>query len=196
MCIPLNPLKSSGVEVGLHFMDEPTNDLDITTLTVLEDYLDSFEGIVITVSHDRYFLDRCVRRIIAFEGNGVLRQYEGGYTDYSLKKSVEKEESETKPAGSAAKTDSPDVKKGQRTRGPQKLRFSYREQKDYETIEGDITALEEKIEKLEQEMAAASTDFVKLNRIMADKEEAERLLEEKMDRWMYLEELAAKIAGQ
>lgn len=177
-------------------LDEPTNDLDITTLTVLEDYLDSFEGIVITVSHDRYFLDRCVRRIIAFEGNGVLRQYEGGYTDYSLKKSVEKEESETKPAGSAAKTDSPDVKKGQRTRGPQKLRFSYREQKDYETIEGDITALEEKIEKLEQEMAAASTDFVKLNRIMADKEEAERLLEEKMDRWMYLEELAAKIAGQ
>lgn len=177
-------------------LDEPTNDLDITTLTVLENYLDSFDGIVITVSHDRYFLDRCVRRIIAFEGNGVLRQYEGGYTDYSLKKSFEKEEAEAKQAGSASKADSPDTKKGQRTRGPQKLRFSYREQKDYETIEGDITALEEKIEKLEKEMSAASTDFVKLNQIMADKEEAERLLEEKMDRWMYLEELAAKIAEQ
>lgn len=177
-------------------LDEPTNDLDITTLTVLENYLDSFDGIVITVSHDRYFLDRCVRRIIAFEGNGVLRQYEGGYTDYSLKKSFEKEETGAKQAGSASKADSPDTKRGQRTRGPQKLRFSYREQKDYETIEGDITALEEKIEKLEKEMTAASTDFVKLNQIMADKEEAERLLEEKMDRWMYLEELAAKIAEQ
>ena len=89
MCIPLNPLKSSGAEVGLHFMDEPTNDLDITTLTVLEDYLDTFPGIVITVSHDRYFLDRIAKRIFAFEGNGKITQYEGGYTDYMNKRPEE-----------------------------------------------------------------------------------------------------------
>ena len=199
MCIPLNPLKSSGVEVGLHFMDEPTNDLDTKTLTILEDYLDNYDGIVITVSHDRYFLDRVVRRIFAFEGNGVLRQYEGGYTDYALKKSAEKEEQEAeqaKKAGNASKTNAQVTQKGQRTRGPQKLKFTYQEQKDYETIESDIAALEEKIEALESEMVAVSTDFVKLNQIMAEKEAAESMLNEKMDRWMYLEELAARIAEQ
>ena len=180
-------------------LDEPTNDLDIQTLTILEDYLDTFAGIVITVSHDRYFLDRTMKRIFAFEEDGKLKQYEGGYTDYSLKKLAEKEEQEAeqaKKAGNASKTNTQQAQKGQRTRGPQKLKFTYQEQKDYETIESDIAALEEKIEKLESEMAAVSTDFVKLNQIMADKEAAESLLEEKMDRWMYLEELAARIAEQ
>lgn len=180
-------------------LDEPTNDLDIATLRILEDYLDRFQGIVIVVSHDRYFLDRTVRRIFAFEENGRLAQYEGGYTDYSLKKLTEKEEAETEQAkktGGVSKGSTQQTQKGQRTRGPQKLKLTYQEQKDYETIESDIAVLEEKIEKLESEMAAVSTDFVKLNQIMADKEAAERLLEEKMDRWMYLEELAAKIAEQ
>lgn len=178
-------------------MDEPTNDLDIRTLTILEDYLDHFDGIVITVSHDRYFLDRTVRRIFAFE-NGQINQYEGGYTDYSLKKAAGMaiEEAAQAKKTDNGKTDAQASQKGQRTRGPQKLKFTYQEQKDYETIESDIAALEEKIEKLEKKMAAASTDFVKLNQIMADKEAAESLLEEKMDRWMYLEELAAKIAEQ
>lgn len=195
----LNLLRVLASAPNFILLDEPTNNLDIATLTILEDYLDRYEGIVAAVSHDRYFLDRTMKRIFAFEENGKLKQYEGGYTDYSMKKSADKEEEEekrTRKAGSVSKTNTQEVQKGQRTRGPQKLRFTYQEQKDYETIEADIAALEEKIETLEGEMAAASTDFVKLNRIMADKEAAEAALEEKMDRWMYLEELAAKIAEQ
>lgn len=195
----LNLLRVLLTSPNVLIMDEPTNDLDIATLTILEDYLDHFEGIVIVVSHDRYFLDRTMKRIFAFEGDGQIRQYEGGYTDYSLKKSAKKEEQEAEQAkktGNASKTNTQQTQKGQRTRGPQKLKFTYQEQKDYETIESDIAVLEEKIEKLESEMAAVSTDFVKLNQIMADKEAAESLLEEKMDRWMYLEELAARIAEQ
>ena len=195
----LNLLRVLLTSPNVLIMDEPTNDLDIATLTILEDYLDHFDGIVIVVSHDRYFLDRTMKRIFAFEGDGQIRQYEGGYTDYSLKKSAKKEEQEAEQAkktGNASKMNTQQTQKGQRTRGPQKLKFTYQEQKDYETIESDIAALEEKIEKLESEMAAVSTDFVKLNQIMADKEAAESLLEEKMDRWMYLEELAARIAEQ
>lgn len=180
-------------------LDEPTNDLDITTLTILEDYLDSYDGIVITVSHDRYFLDRVVRRIFAFEEEGKLRQYEGGYTDYSLRKSEEKVSEDierSKKTGNESKTNTQANQKGQRVRGPQKLKFTYQEQKDYEIIESDIAILEEKIEVLEKEIVAASTDFVKLNQLITEKEETESMLEEKMDRWMYLEELAARIAEQ
>ena len=175
-------------------LDEPTNDLDIATLTILEDYLDSFQGIVITVSHDRYFLDRVVRRIFAFEGDGVLRQYEGGFTDYAARKAAEAEAEEESRAD--VKPAAPPKEKGQRTRGPQKLKFTYKEQKDYETIEADMAALEERIAGLEEEIQASARDFVKLNQLMEEKEKAEKELEEKMDRWMYLEELAAKIAEQ
>lgn len=185
-------------------LDEPTNDLDIQTLTILEDYLDSFQGIVITVSHDRYFLDRVVRRIFAFEGDGRVRQYEGGFTDYQAAfferemlagtdsgTSGKKRSSEEDTAKQEAKADAEAARRQGR-----KLRFSYKEQKDYETIEADIAALEEKIETLEKAMEASAHDFVKLNQLMAEKEELEAALEEKMDRWMYLEELAAKIAAQ
>ena len=195
----LNLLRVLASAPNVILLDEPTNNLDIATLTILEDYLDRYEGIVVTVSHDRYFLDRTMKRIFAFEEDGKLKQYEGGYTDYALRKAAEKaeaEEKQEKKAGGALKADAQPQQKGQRTRGPQKLKFTYQEQKDYETIESDIAALEEKIEKLENEMAAVSTDFVKLNQIMADKEAAESLLNEKMDRWMYLEELAARIAEQ
>lgn len=174
-------------------LDEPTNDLDIATLQILEDYLDHFQGIVITVSHDRYFLDRVVRRIFSFEENGVLEQHEGGYTDYALRK-AQKEEAQqpvmqqTKTAGESGKKWNAD-----RTR---KLKFTYQEAKEYETIESDIAALEEKLEKLEADMIAFATDFVKLKDFTEQKEEAEQLLEEKMERWMYLEELAKKIAEQ
>ena len=195
----LNLLRVLASSPNFILLDEPTNNLDIATLTILEDYLDRYEGIVVTVSHDRYFLDRTMKRIFAFEEDGKLRQYEGGYTDYSLRKLSEKEEVETEQArklGNVSKTNANVTAKGQRTRGPQKLKFTYQEQKDYETIENDISELEEKIEMLETEMAAASTDFVKLNQLMADKEATESLLEEKMDRWMYLEELAARIAEQ
>lgn len=179
-------------------LDEPTNDLDIRTLTVLEDYLDNFDGIVITVSHDRYFLDRVVRRIFAFEPDGKLKQYEGGYTDYMLRNQSENqmdtEKSRMGKAGSDAGAGT--EKEKFRKNHEQKLKFTYQEQKDYETIESEIVALEEKIDLLEKEMGTVSTDFVKLNQIVTDKEVAEKLLEEKMDRWMYLEELAAKIAEQ
>ena len=111
-------------------------------------------------------------------------------------KEVKMEAEQEKKAGNGVKTDAQVTKKGQRTRGPQKLKFTYQEQRDYETIESEIAALEEKIDMLDQEMAAASTDFVKLNQLVTEKEEAENLLEEKMDRWMYLEDLAARIAEQ
>lgn len=195
----LNLLRVLASSPNFILLDEPTNNLDIATLTILEDYLDSYEGIVVTVSHDRYFLDRTMKRIFAFEEDGKLKQYEGGYTDYALRKFSEKEGMETelvKKNGITSKTDSQVTQKGQRTRGSQKLKFTYQEQKDYETIESDIAALEEKIGMLEAEMVAASTDFVKLNQLMTEKESAENMLEEKMNRWMYLEELAAKIAGQ
>lgn len=180
-------------------MDEPTNNLDITTLTILEDYLDRYEGIVVTVSHDRYFLDRTMKRIFAFEEGGKLRQYEGGYTDYAMRKATEKEAAEAEQAakaGNTAKASAPVAEKAQRSRGPQKLKFTYKEQKDYETIEADMAALEDKIAALEKDIAASASDFIKLGKLMAEKEEAEAALEEKMERWMYLEELAAKIAEQ
>ena len=116
----LNLLRVLATSPNFILLDEPTNNLDIATLTILEDYLDRYEGIVVTVSHDRYFLDRTMKRIFAFEGDGKLRQYEGGYTDYSLKKSAEKEAEEAeqeKKAGNGVKTDAQVTKKGQRTRG-------------------------------------------------------------------------------
>lgn len=186
-------------------LDEPTNDLDVTTLTILEDYLDNFDGIVITVSHDRYFLDRIVQRIFAFEENGKLRQYEGGYSDYALRKSVEAELAEEgngmrKVSGQAAAIPSADGtgKKGKpQEMKSKKLKFTWQEQKDYETIESDIALLEEKIASLEEQIVKAATDFVKLNQLTSEKEETEAKLEEKMDRWMYLEDLAARIeAGE
>ena len=168
-------------------LDEPTNDLDVTTLTILEDYLDHFDGIVITVSHDRYFLDRIVKRIFAFDGNGNLRQHEGGYTEYAARIAAEEPEEVVKAP----------VKKGVDTRVKEKkLKFTYKEEKEYETIESDIAALEDKIEELEASMSKFARDFVKLNQITKEKEEAEALLEEKMDRWMYLEDLKAKIDAQ
>lgn len=174
-------------------LDEPTNDLDIATLRILEDYLDTFQGIVIVVSHDRYFLDRTVRRIFAFEGDGVLVQHEGGYTDYVNRKKWEMESEsgdKSDASNSNANTDSgKNWKSGQK----RKLKFTYQEQKDYESIEGEMAALEEKIKQIDADYLKYSKDFVKLNELTKQKEEAEALLEEKMDRWMYLEDLAARI---
>lgn len=173
-------------------LDEPTNDLDIPTLTILEDYLDSFNGIIIAVSHDRYFLDNLVDRIFAFEGEGVLRQYEGGYTDYLEAKqrySTEKTTSQNESKKSNSKDD-------WKQNRPTKLKFSYKEQKEYETIDEDIAALEEKIESLDQEMIANATNSAKLSELMKAKEEAEKALEEKMERWVYLNDLAEQIEAQ
>jgi len=173
-------------------LDEPTNDLDIETMTILEDYLDSFDGIVITVSHDRYFLDRVVRRIFSFEGNGLIEQYEGGYTDY-INKKKDKEQLTLKNADKVkSKSENKAEKESYKTRN-KKLKFSYNEQREYETIEDDIAQLEEKLGELEEEMNRNATNSVKLKEIMEEKEETENLLMEKMDRWEYLEELAKKI---
>lgn len=185
-------------------LDEPTNDLDTRTLAILEDYLDSYEGIVIVVSHDRYFLDRVTRRIFAFEGNGKIRQYEGGYTDYvnrlaeegrkpgeSVDESVSVVNADLLQEKNKEK-DSKATWKG----GEKKLKFSYKEQREYETIEDDIATLEQKLEQLDADMAANATNSVKLGELLAQKEQTEVLLEEKMERWEYLEDLAARIAEQ
>lgn len=182
-------------------LDEPTNDLDVGTLAILEDYLDSYGGIVITVSHDRYFLDRVARRIFAFEENGVIRQYEGGYTDYVNRLAEEgRMPGERVPEQTKAASEQTDKPAGNSQETwknvPKKLKFTYKEQREYETIEDDIAALEAALEKLEGEMAANATNSAKLGELLAEQEKTERKLEEKMERWEYLEELAAKIAAQ
>lgn len=185
-------------------LDEPTNDLDIATLTRLEDYLDSFEGIVITVSHDRYFLDRVVSRIFCFE-NGTIKQYDGGYTDYLnhtthkldvTDAGISSSEKNSPDDDTAEETDKPKVTKDNWKDGQtKKLKMSYKEEKEFETIENDIATLEQQIEDTDNEMLKAANDFVKLGELSAKKEELQKELEHKMDRWMYLEELADKIAG-
>ncbi len=186
-------------------LDEPTNDLDTRTLTILEDYLDNYDGIVITVSHDRYFLDRVVNRIFAFEEDGQICQYEGGYTDYvnrleELGKTPAgyitegKNDAVTVTADDTSAKEAP-VNSKDTWKRERKLKFSYKEQKEYETIEDDIAALEEKIEELEQKILLNSRDFVKLNELTKEKEATEAALEEKMERWEYLEDLAARIAA-
>ena len=189
-------------------LDEPTNDLDIRTLTILEDYLDSFQGIVITVSHDRYFLDRIVRRIFAFEGNGRITQYEGGFTDYQaavLRKEVEAEAMAAGNPKAGVKSDKSkdekseeDSKSSKKTwnGGPKKLRFTYQEQKDWDVIESQIEKLEEEIADLDVQMEKAASDFVKLKELVDRKAQAESELDAKMERWMYLNDLAEKIEKQ
>ena len=181
-------------------LDEPSNDLDIPTLTILEDYLSTFSGIVITVSHDRYFLDDVVDRIFAFEGDGRLTQYEGGYTDYAEAK-ARKSGAESEVSGGSGSETSTEEKKSSRKDWKQgqkseKLKFSYKEEREYETIDDDIAALEEKIADLEKSMMANATNSVKLREIMGEKEAAEQQLEEKMDRWVYLNDLADRIEAQ
>ncbi|MDR7812127.1 ABC-F family ATP-binding cassette domain-containing protein [Lacrimispora sp.] len=178
-------------------LDEPTNDLDIQTLTILEDYLDSFQGIVVTVSHDRYFLDRVVRRIFAFEGQGRVTQYEGGFTDYQAAFQEKYPEGLKGQAEEAAKSSEATEKKTkEKPKGERKLKFSFKEQREWETIEEDLAALEEKIEALDRQMGEASSDYSKLNALMEEKTEQEKLLEEKMERWMYLNDLAEQIENQ
>lgn len=170
-------------------LDEPTNDLDIPTLTILEDYLDSFVGIIITVSHDRYFLDNVVDRIFAFEGDGLLQQYEGGYTEYrEMYKIRHPQEVSEKPE---------EDKKEKTTKTHEKrLKFSYKEQKEYETIDDDIAALEDRLEKIEKEYVQFSRDFVKLGELEKEKAQKEQALKEKLERWEYLNELAEAIEAQ
>lgn len=183
-------------------LDEPTNDLDIQTLTILENYLDGFDGIIIVVSHDRYFLDRTVRRIFAFEGEGAIRQYEGGYSDYLIRKELEGLPDMTVKSmgvGSVAQTEksgsenSAEDSRVTWKKHDKKLKFSYKEQREFETIDEEIAALEEKIEVLDAQMLENASNSVKLNELLEKKEEVSQQLDEKMDRWVYLNDLNEQI---
>ena len=174
-------------DVNVLLLDEPTNDLDIQTLQILEDFIDHFNGPVLAVSHDRYFLDRIARRIFAFEGNGVVDIYTGNYSDYAEKKQ-QAEPTEAAPA--------PKEKKGDTRQRTQKIKFTYQEAKEYDIIENDIAALETQIQQCDLDMAANSTDFAKLNELNQQKERLEQQLSEKMERWEYLMNKAEQIAQQ
>ena len=174
-------------DVNVLLLDEPTNDLDIQTLQILEDFIDHFNGPVLAVSHDRYFLDRIARRIFAFEGNGVVDIYTGNYSDYAEKKQ-QAEPTEAAPA--------PKEKKGDTRQRTQKIKFTYQEAKEYDAIENDIAALETQIQQCDLDMAANSTDFAKLNELNQQKERLEQQQSEKMERWEYLMNKAEQIAQQ
>ena len=184
-------------------LDEPTNDLDIATLRVLEDFLDEFAGIVITVSHDRYFLDRTVDRIAAFE-NGNIVVYEGDYTEYQEKSGrIEADSIDNVDSGSGLHIKKSNEKKKEgreqwlaSKNKEKKLKFSYKEQKEFETVDEDIEKLEEKIAELEEQISKCATDFIKLNELMQEKEKTEAELSDKMERWVYLNDLAEKIEAQ
>lgn len=174
-------------------LDEPTNDLDIQTLRILEDYLDTFPGIVITVSHDRYFLDRVVRRIFAFEGNGEIRQYEGGFTDYWLKT---REKEKTAVQRDTEVVAEKKTKKNYNKNREKKLKFTYAEQKEFETIDEDIATLEEQLDQIEKDILANAKDFVRLQELTDKKDEIQQQLDHKMERWVYLNDLAEQIQAE
>ena len=198
-------------------LDEVTNDIDIPTMAILEDYLTSFSGIIVAVSHDRYFLDNIADRIFAFDADGHLRQYEGGYTDYletkKAREAVKMEVSENADGlakqgmssksgdtvGAATDTQtnaSRSTTKDWKQNRPVKLKFTYKEQREYETIDDEIAKLEAKVSALDADILANATNSGKLNELTKEKAQAEQELEEKMDRWVYLNDLAEKIAAQ
>lgn len=174
--------------------DEISNDLDIPTITILEDFINSFSGIVIAVSHDRYFLDNVADRMFAFEEGGRLRQYEGGYTDYLEAK--KRQAAETEDAAASKKTGKTGSGKDWKQNRTPKLKFSFQEQREFETIDDDIAVLEETIGKLDEEMMKNATNSAKLSELLKEKEDAQRTLEEKMDRWVYLNDLAERMERQ
>lgn len=183
-------------------LDEPTNDLDISTLTVLEDYLDSFPGVVFTVSHDRYFLDRTCERIFSFEGEGQIVQHTGNYTEYrefkerrengAIGNSGTASETAKKSGGTAAGSSGATSGEGRE----RQLRMSYKDQKDFEQIDGWIAEAEEQLARVASDMEAASSDSARLQELMSRQAELETKLETLLDRWTELNELAEKIAAQ
>ena len=182
-------------------LDEPSNNVDIPTLTVLEDFLNTFVGIVITVSHDRYFLDNVVDRIFEFDGNGNLLQYEGGYTDYLEAKERRfggsaEETAKAAPSKTSADEHAKPKNNDWKQNRPTRLKFTFKEQREYETIDDDIAALEEKIASLDDQMLKNATNSAKLAELMAEKEKTEAALEEKTERWVYLTDLAEQIEAQ
>ncbi|MEG2813697.1 MAG: ATP-binding cassette domain-containing protein, partial [Oscillospiraceae bacterium] len=167
-------------------LDEPTNDLDIQTLTILEDYLENFKGAVITVSHDRYFLDKVVNCIFQFENDGSIKQYLGCYSNYFEQISTDIRQNKD----SIEKNNTPKVYSKNK-----KLKFTFNEQREYENIDDDIAKIENELENIDKEIPECSTDFEVLQQLLEKKAETEKLLSEKMERWVYLTELSEKIAN-
>ena len=169
-------------------LDEPTNDLDVTTLAILEEYLETFPGAVLAVSHDRYFLDKMAHQIFAVGAGGQITRYTGNFSDYLAKR---RQEETPAPQDKAPKKEAPAKPARQK-----KLKFTFKEQREYDTIEADIAALEDRVAALEGEMTACGSDYVKLQELTQAQEEAKAALEEKMERWLYLTDLAERIAAQ
>ncbi|MBN1045522.1 MULTISPECIES: ABC-F family ATP-binding cassette domain-containing protein [unclassified Clostridium] len=169
-------------------LDEPTNDLDIETLKILESFLDEFMGIVIVVSHDRYFLDRICNKIFSYEGDGLIKEYNGNYSDFLIAKEIEKNNKSLENEKSTNK-----VKKERVKNKEDKPKFTFKEQKEFETIDGDISTLESKIEHLDKDLEKNATNYGKLNELIKEKEFLEQELEQKYERWEYLNEIAASI---
>ena len=171
-------------------LDEPTNDLDIETLKILEDFLDKFIGVVVVVSHDRYFLDRICNKIFSYEGNGYIKGYNGNYSDFLILKEIEGVEKSIPESEIKEKNKNKGIKEKSRENKP---KFTFKEQKEFETIDDDIAKLEEKIQSLEDEMAINASNYGKLNELMKEKEETQAMLDEKYERWEYLNEIAEAI---
>lgn len=182
--VALNMVIAQDTEYVL--LDEPTNDLDVTTLAILEEYLETFPGAVLAVSHDRYFLDKMAAQIFEVGEGGAVRRYSGNYSDYLAKRREEtpapKEERKKPAAGKPARQ--------------RKLKFTFKEQREYDTIEADIAALEARIAQREGEMLACGSDYGKLQDLTKDQQADQAALEEKMERWLYLTDLAERIAAQ
>ena len=185
----LHLLRTLMLAPNVLLLDEPTNDLDIATLNILEDYLDEFNGIVITVSHDRYFLDRICNKIFAYEGVGKIHIFTGNYSDYSIYREIQGIEFKEDVKESYEKTPS----KKEKPKPSKRLKFTYNEQREFETIDSDIEKLEQKIENLESDSIKFATDFVKLQEILNEKANSEAELEHKYERWEYLNNLAEEI---
>ncbi len=185
-------------------LDEPTNDLDIDTLCILEDYLDSFAGAVIAVSHDRHFIDRIAEKTFVYEGEGHIAEYPGGYSDWAERRAagLAAEKNAGKSSGKTAasdgkQTDTSVPQAGRTDAGrPKKLKFSYKEQREFETIDEDIAVLESAIEEVDGRIAEAGSDYCKLQELTAKRDELTAALDEKMERWVYLNDLAEKIEAQ
>lgn len=194
-------------------LDEPTNDLDIDTLCILEDYLDSFQGAVIAVSHDRHFIDRMAVRTFVYEGGGHIAHYPGGYTDWAETRRVLAEEAAAlaslaqiqvsrTPVNPSYNGDGtvigivPGPASARDANRPVKLKFTYKEQKEFETIDEDIASLEEQISSVEDEINSAGADYGKLQKLTAQRDELSAALDEKMERWVYLNDLAEQIEAQ
>lgn len=186
-------------------LDEPTNDLDIDTLCILEDYLDSFAGAVIAVSHDRHFIDRIAEKTFVYEGDGHIAEYPGGYSDWAerrtaglaAEKTAGKAGGKTAAASDGKRSDAsaPQTSRTDADR-PKKLKFSYKEQREFETIDEDIAALESAIEEVDGRISEAGSDYCKLQELTAKRDELTAALDEKMERWVYLNDLAEKIDAQ